>query len=88
MEVIITNASTCDYRLEKSWGDKDAPDARDVLELTSNPTSGGGCSFIVTRKANPSLHISQDCVGPCKTSGEEGCACIAGGNTDNCPTEN
>jgi len=89
MEVIIKNASTCDFELTTSWGDSGAPDARDVLDLTSKPTSGG-CSFTVTRKATPSLHITKGCAGPCKNSNEEGCACIgiAGGNTDNCPTEN
>jgi hypothetical protein len=58
-----------------------------VLDLTSSKTASG-CSFSVTRKANPSLHISKDCVGPCIKSTEQGCACIAGGSTASCPTDN
>eukprot|EP00985_Skeletonema_marinoi_P003046 scaffold1268_cov133-Skeletonema_marinoi.AAC.1 len=45
------------------------------------------CSFTVTRKANSSLHITKDCVGPCIEADEKGCACIAGGSTGRCPAE-
>lgn len=88
MEVIIEDAATCDYKLMKSWHDTNAPDASDVLQLTSTPVSGG-CSFTVKRKANPSLHITKDCVGPCipnKPSWQSGCDCTTGGSTVNCPT--
>ena len=87
MEVIIKDVSTCDFELTKSWGDENAPDARKVLDLTSSKTASGGCSFSVTRKANPTLHITKDCVCPCIKSTEQGCACIAGGSTDNCHRE-
>ena len=91
MEVIITNATTCDFDLKISWHDKHAPDARDVLDLSKTSVSGG-CSFTVTRKADPNLHITKGCVGPCnltnRTSWQSGCDCTTGGSTVNCPTEN
>ncbi len=92
MEVIITDATKCEFELQNSWHDPNAPDARDVLNLalTKNPTSAG-CSFTVTRKADPSLHITKDCVGPCipnNPSWQSGCDCTTDGSTVNCPTEN
>jgi len=94
MEVIIKDAATCDFELKPSWGNPNAPDARDVLDLTKTSVSGG-CSFTVTRKADPSLHITKDCVGPCipnptkyQLPWQPGCDCTTGGSTVNCPTEN
>jgi hypothetical protein len=96
MEVIIKikDASTCDFELKPSWHDSNAPDARDVLDLTKTSESGG-CSFTVARKADPSLHITKDCVGPCipnptkyQLPWQPGCDCTTGGSTVNCPTEN
>eukprot|EP00984_Skeletonema_dohrnii_P015306 scaffold6583_cov108-Skeletonema_dohrnii-CCMP3373.AAC.4 len=87
MEVIIKDPSTCAFELTPSWGDSGAPDAREVLGLTSSMSASGGCSFTVTRKANSSLHITKDCVGPCIEADEKGVACIAGGSTASCPTD-
>jgi len=87
MEVIIKDPSTCHFELTPSWGDSGAPDAREVLGLSSSMSASGGCSFTVTRKANSSLHITKDCVGPCIGADEKGCTCIAGGSTASCPTE-
>mmetsp|Transcript_15185 Transcript_15185/g.30911 ORF Transcript_15185/g.30911 Transcript_15185/m.30911 type:complete len:399 (+) Transcript_15185:150-1346(+) len=87
LEVIIKDPSTCHFELTPSWGDSGAPDAREVLGLSSSMSASGGCSFTVTRKANSSLHITKDCVGPCIGADEKGCTCIAGGSTASCPTE-
>ncbi len=97
MEVIIKNATTCEYETKSSWHDTNAPDARKVLDvdLTSSKSASGGCSFTITRKATPSLHITKNCVGPCiphptkyQLPWQPGCDCTTGGSTVNCPTEN
>jgi len=87
-EVIIKDASTCDFELQNSYHDDHTPDARKVFDvkLTSRKN---GCHFTVTRKSNPGLSITKDCVGPCSpTQFGPGCECTSGGSTENCPTSN
>ena len=85
MQVIIDDASTCSFTLA-SWHDDRAPDAREVLSLSSTRTSSG-CSFIVTKKTEPSLLVTEDCSGPCILSNEDGCGCISDGSSIDCRTE-
>ena len=85
-EVIITDSSTCAFELQHSWGDAHAPYAGLVFDVKLT-YADNGCHYSVTRKSDPQLLITKGCVGPCKKSSEEGCECIASGNTDDCPTD-
>jgi len=86
MQVIIDDAATCAFTLAASWHDDRAPDAREVLSLSSTRTSSG-CSFVVTKKSEPSLLVTKNCSGPCIESSEDGCGCISDGSSTDCPTE-
>jgi len=78
VQIIDIDVDDCSFQLDTTWAPdgKNAPDAREVLNVVSSKTSDGGCLFTVTKKANPTIHVTKKCAGPCSDSSGKDCGCV------------